>query len=131
MMRATALATIAFMALSSCASVPSEQELQNADYGNPPGRDHQGRIRSAFESILLDPSSARFKYAAPEKGWGRGKQGFIYGWVVMTDVNSKNKFGAFTGWKTYKVLLREREVHSIYQPAGTDLFGSPEFKRLK
>ena len=131
MTRAPRFATIALMALCSCASVPTDKALQQAHYGDRPAGDYQGSIRSAFAGILIDPSSAQYKFTDPEQGWGRGDGGFVFGWVVWTEVNSQNQFGAFTGWQSYKVLVREAEIHSIYEPAGTDLFGNAKYNRLK
>lgn len=128
---AAVVATITVLGLAGCANVPSESALQQANFGDEPDRNHRDRIRVAFRELLIDPSSARFKFGEPEQGWGRDDNGFVYGWVVWTEVDSKNQFGAYTGWKTYKVLLRNGEVDSVYEPAGDDMFGNPEFKRLR
>jgi hypothetical protein len=129
-MRAT-LAVLCSFALAACASVPSASKMESAEFGNRPGGGHQGDIRAAFGDLLIDSGSAEFQYGEPEQGWGRDDKGFVYGWVVWTQVNSKNQFGAFTGWHTYKVLTRDGAVHSIYEPTGNDLFGNPTFKRLR
>ena len=130
MSRATSFAAIAVVVLCSCASAPSDKALREAHYGDQLSGDYRGDIRGAFEGLLIDPDSAQYKYSEPEQGWGRSDKGFVYGWVVWTQVNSKNQFGAFTSWKSYKVLVREGKVHSIYEPAGNDLFGNARFKRL-
>lgn len=101
--------------LLACRTAPSELALQEADYGEAPVGGHRDEIRAAFAEVLLDPASARFEYSDPEKGWGKDGLGFVYGWVVWTRVNSKNRFGAFTGWRTYKVLTVAGAVHSIYE----------------
>lgn len=119
------------VALTACASAPSARALEQAEYGPAPGGALQGRIRAAFQGLLLEPGSAEFRFGEPEQGWGRGDDGFAYGWVVWTDVNSKNRFGAFTGWQSYKVLTQGDEVHSIYVPKGKDLFGNPKFEQVR
>ena len=130
-MRASALALLSLLPLAACANFPSEQSLLQADYGAEPNGSHQDEIRAAFTDLLIDPGSARCEYGEPEPGWGTGEGGFVYGWVVWTRVNSKNQFGAFTGWKTYKVLTVDGKVHSIYRPLESDLFGNPRFQRLR
>ena len=130
MSRATTFAAIAVIVLCSCASAPSDKALREAYYGDQPSGGYQANIRAAFEGLLIDPDSAQYKYSKPEQGWGRGNKGFVYGWVVWTQVNSKNQFNAFTNWKSYKVLIHGAEV-SIYEPAENDLFGNARFKRLR
>ena len=129
-MRAT-LAVLLVCGLTACASVPSASTLESAEYGGRPGGGFQSHIRTAFTDLLIDPAAAEFQYGEPEQGWGRDDKGFVYGWVVWTQVNAKNQFGAFTGWHTYKVLTRDGAVHSIYEPTGNDLFGNPTFKQLR
>lgn len=119
------------LALGACNTVPSAQALRDADYGSAPGGAVRDRIRAAFAPLLIDAGSAEYRFAEPEQGWGKDEHGFVYGWVVMTEVNSRNQFGAFTGWQTYKVLARDGDVHSIYQPAGKDLLGHPQFDRVR
>lgn len=130
-MRIHPVPILALLALGACASVPSARALEQADYGAPPGSGHRDRIKAAFAQLLIDGAGADYRFAEPEHGWGRDEHGFAYGWVVMTDVNSKNRFGAFTGWKAYKVLTVAGNVHSIYEPKGNDLFGNPKFERVR
>ena len=115
----------------ACASSPSRQSLHQADYGKQPGRSHRNEIRTAFTDLLIDPGSSRYEYGEPEPGWGKDEEGFVYGWVVWTRVDSNNQFGASTGWQTYKVLTVNGEVHSIYRPLEPDVFGNPRFERLR
>jgi hypothetical protein len=130
-MRSRALTVVALLALGACSSVPSASALKEADYGARPAGSAQNSIRAAFTPLLLDAGSAQYQFSSPEQGWGRDDNGFVYGWVFWTQVNSKNQFGAYTGWKTYKVLTQNGEVHSIYEPQGNDLFGNPKFDRLR
>ena len=130
--RPGALLALCATAFVGCASSPSATTLEQADYGAAPAG-HESRIEAAFESLLINPDSARFEYAQPEQGWGRtaDNDDFVFGWIVMTRVNSKNQFGAFTGWRDYKVLLVDSDVHSIYSPQGNDLVGNPRYSRLQ
>jgi len=130
-MRSRAFTVVALSALAACSSVPSARALQEADYGARPSGSAQNHIRAAFAPLLLEAGSAQYQFGEPEQGWGTDDSGFVYGWVFWTQVNSKNQFGAFTGWKTYKVLTQNGEVHSIYEPQGNDLFGNPKFDRLR
>ena len=128
----TALAALCALALMGCASSPSATALEQADYGPAPAG-FERDIAAAFSDLLIDPDSARFEYAPPEQGWGRTESDtdYVFGWCVMTRVNSKNQFGAFTGWRDYKVLLVDNDVHSIYSSTGNDLLGNPRYARLQ
>lgn len=130
-MRTSLLAALALLGVVGCTTVPSERALKEAHYGDPPAAVPRDDIRRAFATLLIDPGSAQYRFGDPEQGWGRDETGFVYGWVVWTEVNSKNQFGAFTGWKSYKVLTVGGQLHSIYEPAGDDMFGNPKLRRLK
>jgi hypothetical protein len=123
------LVGLPLLGLCACNAAPSERALQEADYGAPPASGHRDAIRAAFGELLLDPAGAQFEFDGPEKGWGTDGPGFAYGWVVWTRVNSKNQFGAFTGWQNYKVLLVEGAVHSIYEVQGDA--NKPKFRRVR
>ena len=126
-----AVLILTLLLLPSCANAPpSDAVLRGAQYGDAPGSDHQNKIREAFEPLLIEPGSAEFEFTEPQQGWGKDQHGFVFGWVVWTEVNSKNEFGAYAGWSPYKVLLQMGDVHSIYEPSGNDLFGYPIFKQL-
>lgn len=130
-MRTTVHALLSLTVLAACSTVPGERALREADYGRQPDGAYREAIRAAFADLLLDPGSARFEYGSPERGWGSDENGFVFGWVVWTQINSKNQFGAYTGWKTYKVLTVDGRVHSIYEPQADDAFGNPRFRRLE
>ena len=122
---------LAVLALGACAATPGAKALETANYGPTPTASLAARIREAFRPLLLDPDQAEFRCGEPEQGWGHDQKGCVYGWVIWTDVNAKNQFGAFTGWRTYKVLTVDSEVHSIYEPEGQDLFGQPKFNKVR
>lgn len=130
-MRPLPTIVLSVLAFAACATSPGEKALETANYGESPGSGLESRVRAAFDPILLHADGAEFRCKEPERGWGHDQQGFVYGWVVWTDVNAKNQFGAFTGWQSYKVLTRDGEVHSIYEPQGKDLFGKPKFRKVR
>lgn len=130
-MRSLPAIALAALALAACATSPGARALETADFGAEPGSGLQSRVREAFTPLLLHPGGAEFRCKEPERGWGHDQRGFVYGYVVWTEVNAKNQFGAFTGWQAYKVLTRDGEVHSIYEPQGEDLFGKPKFRKVR
>jgi hypothetical protein len=91
--------------LSAC--VTSEQIAQ-ADYGPPP-TDVETQAKSYFETALKDSETARYKFGTLDKGWTKdllvagGKAHF--GWIQIVSVNSKNSYGAYTGFQEYYLLF--------------------------
>mgnify|MGYP001558458191 CR=1 FL=1 len=136
---------LAFVWLAGCVALPraphpelnappKEEVLETADYGVPPEADHQDEIRDAFARLLLDPYSARFTFAAPERGWahqyvlggttgGPYSPGHDFGWVVAFDVNARNAFGGYTGTQRTYAFFRDGKLRAILRNEGLDIFG--------
>jgi hypothetical protein len=76
----------------------------------------QEQIPGYFETILKDPESARYRYGTPFKGQinkglisGGGIQWI--GWVFPVQINAKNSFGGYTGYKTHYVLTTNGRIY--------------------
>lgn len=110
--RAVTALLLSLVLLAGCAASSSFARPSNMDaasWGDPPA-DYEERIRSHFDSFLKDGASARFRIQPPVRAYAN--QGLIHGgavrwkgYLVRVDVNAKNSFGAYTGWKSYMVLL--------------------------
>ncbi|HSH38156.1 MAG TPA: hypothetical protein VK993_05165 [Chthoniobacterales bacterium] len=59
---------------------------------------------------LLDPSSAKVEFNEPLAGEIKTKTGRASGYSVEFRVNSRNKFGMFTGFQKFRVLIRNGEI---------------------
>jgi len=127
--KSAALVFLATLLWGCTAAPPTPEQLESASHGDKPSG-YKAKIRESFSFILLDPDSASYEFRSPEKGWGADGGSNVFGWVVWTQVNSKNRFGAYTGPIEYKVLLANDEVVGIYEPAGTDEGGDPVYERL-
>lgn len=98
-----------------------QEDLANADYGLPP-KNYKHVIRESFRKSLFDYSSAQIEFKAPEKAWRNisknviGKATFQYLWRVPVEVNAKNRFGAYVGWKTYYVYYKDGVFITIEEP---------------
>lgn len=109
------LAAIAalFATLGGCASAPSMQQIETADYGQPiTPSECLGIARQAIANQLKDPSSAQFRNEEPcHTGYsnnvpllGRSAQ---FGYIQNGEVNGKNSFGGYVGFRPYHVLIRD------------------------
>jgi hypothetical protein len=91
------------------------EEIANADYGRFPNN-HQDVVKSYFSNSLKDPFSARYQFtSAPARAYSRNAPavgGGInrFGYVVNVSVNAKNSYGAYVGWKNYRLLIRNDRV---------------------
>lgn len=104
------------LALAACAtSTPIQRstitmaQIKSADYGAYP-KNYEQRIRQDLENRLLDYDSAKIKiivpprktfyitslYSTPTQRWDYR----VY-YSICVNVNAKNNYGGYTGWKTY------------------------------
>ena len=106
----TATAALAAVVLSACASAFSP--LPEGSIFPPPPANADAMVKVHFESILKDPDSARYKVSPPYKAFanyslveGGGLR--WKGYAVDVQVNAKNSYGGYTGFKPYIVLINE------------------------
>lgn len=91
-------------------TLPSEQEIRNADYGPYPDN-YVDIIRSYLTMYLKDPGSAQVKFTtSPTKQWSTYWGGVKYGWGICMQINAKNGFGAYTGFKRHYFLIKDNSV---------------------
>lgn len=105
------LGAVFFLALTACAF---QQPRSDADYGAVPG-DYQQLIVAYYQDILKDPESAKYKFELPQRAYGN--TGLAYGggvtWIGMAvriQINAKNSFGGYTGFKPYTVFFTNGRV---------------------
>lgn len=59
---------------------------------------------------LVDPASAQIEFSEPVAGEVRQKNVKASGYRVEFRVNSRNKFGQYTGFQKHAVLIRNGEI---------------------
>jgi hypothetical protein len=79
-----------------------------AVYGENP-KNYQEIVTKWLETKLADAPSAQIQWLQPPRpadlpGPG-GKR--LYGYLVEFRVNSRNRFGAYTGWQKHGALIRD------------------------
>lgn len=107
------LVAIVFLgALVGCASAPTEEEIANADYGEPVSYEDCAKVAKRFiANKMKDPESARFTDFQCFRGW-RGNVPMAgvqatYGYAFTGYVNAKNSFGGYTGYSEFGGVLRD------------------------
>lgn len=109
---------ISFFILTGCAGLPSQQEIENADYGSYPSN-YSSIVKGFYSDKLKDPSSVQYRNITTPKQFYLGSRisGARYGYLVCVNYNAKNSFGAYTGYSTGGFLLRNGSVKE-YLPDG-------------
>ena len=110
------LAVAAAVALSGCAIGPTYLRTANGsvpvaeDAGPRPSREV---IDQYLRASLRDPSSAQVERVVGP-GFVNQKSHIItpafYGWVTCFDVNAKNAFGGYTGFKRNALVVRDGRI---------------------
>ena len=102
--------------LTSCASAPTQQQIASANYGAAMAPEQCKSI--AEESIanqLRDPGSAQFRNEQLcHQGWVSSVpllgMKAAFGYVQRGEVNGKNAFGGYVGFRPFLVLIRDGVV---------------------
>jgi hypothetical protein len=64
-----------------------------------------------MQGVLLDADSAKIEWQGEPKPADLGKNGeHLYGWLVEFRVNSRNRFGQYTGKQSHGALIRDDHV---------------------
>lgn len=113
--------------LEGCAPVPTQQEINSADYGYPISQDDAAsQAKGAFGLYLKDPESARYSFGSVYKGYfvgsafeGRKLQA---GYLLDVTVNAKNSYGGYVGPKPYKFLFRNGKIAGAWEVGSSGIF---------
>lgn len=111
MQRRSLAALFAVAVLGGCAANFQQIDPATVDWGPRPTAAHvEAAVRRHFDNVLKDGESARFQISTPYKAYANG--GLAYGggvtwtgYAVKVQVNAKNSYGAYTGFKPYQVLF--------------------------
>ena len=128
-----AVIMLAMVFLTSCASMPTQQELANADYGAYPDN-YEQIIKSYLEQRLKDPYSAEYRHIrGPEKRWARLFAQGNYGYSVCYIINAKNSFGGYMGYKTHNFIIYNGQVvQHVYESCEKyDIMGQAALDRCR
>jgi hypothetical protein len=123
------LATLLFgIFLAGCASQPSKPAAP-VDIGQAPdSKISSGIIAAQLRKAVNDPESLRINCDDARKGWLKDNmfRPAVQGWVIHCEVNPKNRFGGYDGYRSVVYLFRGNRLvleydlersRSIAQPA--------------
>ncbi len=103
---------LAALVSQGCAADPSPQPTADpAVYGQYP-TEYLTIVKDWLSDQLIDPSSAVIEFTSQPKPAdlpsGDGKR--VYGYLVEFRVNSRNRFGGYTGFQKHGALIRNGQV---------------------
>lgn len=102
--------------LFGCMATPSANDLANANFGNKP-ISYEENIKNVIGAGLKDPFSAQYKFGEPKKGYYQEgpSENFLlrYGWIIPVQVNAKNSYGAYVGFKNKYFMISEEKLYDI------------------
>ena len=110
------VALLAATIMTGCAT-GFKQPATGSNYGAYP-ENYETLVKQSFDETLIDPESARFRFLKPRKGysnrgWALGGDVVWQGYLVQTRVNAKNRFGGYTGFKSYVLMVRDGHVSRV------------------
>lgn len=102
---------ISFLGVSAGLNLASETEPADVTRYGPYPTNYKEIVTKWLGTQLLDASSARIEWNGDPKPADLGKKGeYLYGYLVTFKVNSRNRFGAYTGKQNHGALIRNGEV---------------------
>lgn len=105
------LCCAAFLAASlvATAATPPPKAADEEKYGVYPIA-YRELITRWLEDRLLDAASAKLEFTEPQAGEMTREGRRFAGYMVEFKVNSRNRFGMYTGFQGYRVVIRNGEL---------------------
>lgn len=119
-------AGLTMLVLSGCASqgpMRADGAPVSAMDAGPAPKDPAAAIQPFLHGFLKDPYSAQIKIVSGPSFFTQ-KSGLlgsaVYGWGICFDVNAKNSYGGYTGYKRMAVVWRDGVVLRHYEKSFAD-----------
>jgi hypothetical protein len=107
-MKTKLLGLIAALGLVACAAPVTQQEIAQAKFPPQPNQATVNKeVDTYLKSALNNPDIATKECAPPRKAWARALtfEAPKFGWMVVCDVNAKQRSGGDGPMKTYMFLF--------------------------
>lgn len=107
-MKIKLLSVLAVFILASCASQVTQQEIAQAKFTPQPNQAAVDKeVNTYLKSAMSNPDMATKECSPPRKAWARALafEAPKFGWMVVCDVNPKQRSGGDGPMKTYMFLF--------------------------
>ncbi|MDP3294934.1 MAG: hypothetical protein Q8M37_09350 [Nevskia sp.] len=106
---------VAALMVSGCASLPTPEQLSVADYGSDMTPEEcVSVVERTLANTLKDPGSAQFRHSPCIKGALNSVPVMglpvVYGWLQQGQLNAKNSYGGYVGFRSYMAMIRNGAV---------------------
>lgn len=111
--------TVGLICALALAATSAFAQKGNLDLGADPKlhgaypTNYQEIITNWLQTVLVDPASAQIEWISgpkpgtlPEKKHGDP----LFGYLVELKINSRNRFGAYTGMQKHTILIKDGQV---------------------
>jgi len=105
-----------FITICLAACAVSKDEMKNSSYEPRPSRNEAvEKAKNYFTKVLKNPDSINLKCSHDVKrGWVRDVYDVPqFGYLILCNINSKNKFGVYTGNIVYAVLFSGANIYTV------------------
>jgi hypothetical protein len=107
-MKTKLLSLIAALTLAACAAPVTQQEIAQAKFPTQPNQAAiDNEVNPYLKAVLNNPDMPTKECAPPRKAWARALtfEAPKFGWMVVCDVNAKQRSGGDGPMKTYMFLF--------------------------
>lgn len=107
-MKTKLLGLVAAVALVACAAPVTQQEIAQAKFPPQPNQAAVDKeVNTYLKSAVNNPDMAKKECSPPRKAWARALafETPKFGWMVVCDVNAKERSGGDGPMKTYMFLF--------------------------
>ena len=105
-MRLVALFTVVFALVARAQNSPADPSLCG-----PFPKNYKEIVWNWMQGTLVDADSAKIEWQGNPKPADLGNDhDHLYGWLVEFRVNSRNRFGTYTGKQSHGALIRDNQV---------------------
>ncbi|HEY2104056.1 MAG TPA: hypothetical protein VGH08_12490 [Chthoniobacterales bacterium] len=107
-MKQSFIASLGLIALFGIAA--ADNAPPDASLCGPYPRNYKEIVWNWMQNTLLDADSAKIEWEDPKPADLGGNGEHVYGWLVNFKVNSRNRFGTYTGKQSHGALIRDGRV---------------------
>jgi len=132
-MKTKLISLFAVLTLAACATPVTQSEIQQAKFPPQPKQaEIDKEVNAYLKANINDPEAAKKECSPPRKAWARALSYETpkFGWMVVCDVNAKERSGAFGPLKAYMFLFTENGNYSYDSSAFVNINNNVQFLDL-